>query len=138
MSETPFADALYWVALTNPNDQWHEKAWRIAQGLRASRLVTTEEVLTEFLNFLSSRGAYLRQRASATVRRIETGREVEIIPQTHESFRAGLELYEQRRDKGYSLTDCISMQTMRSRGITEVLTHDHHFEQEGFVVLLQS
>ncbi len=38
-------------------------------------------------------------------------------------------------DKGYSLTDCISMQTMKSFSITEVLTHDKHFAQEGFTVL---
>jgi hypothetical protein len=29
------------------------------------------------------------------------------------------------------------MQTMRERGITEVLTHDHHFAQEGFMVLIR-
>lgn len=51
---------------------------------------------------------------------------------------AGLDLYGARPDKGYSLTDCISMQTMRDRGIVEVLTHDHHFEQEGFVLLLRT
>jgi predicted nucleic acid-binding protein len=44
-------------------------------------------------------------------------------------------LYEQRPDKAYSLTDCISMQVMRREGLTEVLTNDHHFIQEGFRVL---
>ncbi len=29
--------------------------------------------------------------------------------------------------KGYSLTDCISMQTMRREGLTEILTSDRHF-----------
>jgi predicted nucleic acid-binding protein len=29
-------------------------------------------------------------------------------------------------------TDCISMQVMRREGLTEVLTNDHHFTQEGF------
>jgi len=41
-----------------------------------------------------------------------------------------------RPDKGYSLVDCISMQTMRREGITDALTHDRHFEQEGFRALL--
>jgi len=44
-------------------------------------------------------------------------------------------LYEQRPDKEYSLTDCISMQVMKAMGITEVLTHDRHFVQEGFIIL---
>ena len=36
----------------------------------------------------------------------------------------------------YSLTDCISMETMRAEGIREILTHDNHFTQEGFTILL--
>ena len=28
------------------------------------------------------------------------------------------------------------MNTMDAEGITDVLTHDHHFEQEGFNVLI--
>jgi predicted nucleic acid-binding protein len=46
-----------------------------------------------------------------------------------------LTLYESRPDKEYSLTDCISMQTMRRARLTEVLTNDHHFTQEGFTIL---
>ncbi len=53
------------------------------------------------------------------------------------SFLEALELYESRLDKGYSLTDCISMNVCHKLGITQVLTHDHHFEQEGFSILLQ-
>jgi len=40
-------------------------------------------------------------------------------------------------DKGYSLTDCISMIVMKQRGIIEVLTHDKHFTQENFRILFQ-
>jgi predicted nucleic acid-binding protein len=55
-----------------------------------------------------------------------------VIPQSRESFLSGLRLYEARPDKGYSLVDCISMETMRKEGLTEALTNDRHFEQEGF------
>jgi predicted nucleic acid-binding protein len=61
---------------------------------------------------------------------------VEVMTQSHESFLAGLALYERRADKQYSLVDCISMNVMRQRRIREILTHDRHFEQEGFVRLL--
>jgi predicted nucleic acid-binding protein len=47
-----------------------------------------------------------------------------------------LSLYETRPDKGYSLTDCISMNTMRQERISDILTHDSHFTQEGFITLL--
>jgi len=50
---------------------------------------------------------------------------------------AGLELYRARPDKGYSLIDCISMQTMRNEGITEALPNDRHCEQEGFRALFR-
>jgi uncharacterized protein len=50
---------------------------------------------------------------------------------------AGLKLYEDRPDKGYSLTDCISMQTMLSEGLADVLTNDRHFEPEGFRALFR-
>ncbi len=59
-----------------------------------------------------------------------------VHPQSRASFLSGLAFYEARPDKGYSLTDCISMETMRREGITEILTHDAHFAQEGFTLLL--
>ena len=62
---------------------------------------------------------------------------VRVIPQSHESFLAGLELYRSRPDKGYSLADCISMLTMRREGLTVALTNDRHFEQEGFRALFR-
>jgi predicted nucleic acid-binding protein len=134
---TVFADALYWVAIANPRDHWRDRALAVSQSLPRLRIVTTEEVLTEALNALGGAGSYTRSRAIAAVRRILADPGIEVVPQTSESFAAGLALYEQRPDKGYSLTDCISMATMRARGITEVLTHDHHFEQEGFVILIR-
>ena len=51
-------------------------------------------------------------------------------------FESGLALYKSRLDKGYSLTDCVSMVVMRQERIQEVLTHDKHFAQEGFTILL--
>jgi predicted nucleic acid-binding protein len=50
------------------------------------------------------------------------------------SWRAS-RCYEQRPDKYYGLTDCISMNVMRRHGLTEVLTYDRHFEQEGVQLL---
>ena len=58
-----------------------------------------------------------------------------VFPQSRASLLDALTLYESRPDKEYSLTDCISMQTMRREGLTEVLTNDHHFTQEGFRIL---
>jgi predicted nucleic acid-binding protein len=55
---------------------------------------------------------------------------VNVLPQTRADFDAALALYKSRLDKDYSLTDCRSMNAMRSFGISEVLTNYHHFTQE--------
>jgi len=34
------------------------------------------------------------------------------------------------------LIECISMHAMRDRDISDILTHDDHFRQEGFRILL--
>jgi predicted nucleic acid-binding protein len=97
-----------------------------------SQIVTTDEVLTEYLNFFSSAPATSRRQAAAVVEDLLTTFLVRAVPQSRESFRAGLLLYGARLDKGYSLTDSISMQIMSREGLTEALTNDRHFEQEGF------
>jgi predicted nucleic acid-binding protein len=79
----------------------------------------------------------VRRQAAESVKRILANRVIRVIPQTRSSFLSGLDLYTQRPDKGYSLTDCISMQTMRREGIMEALTNDKHFEQEGFRALFR-
>lgn len=87
------------------------------------------------LNFFAEHGNEARRRAVAVVEQLLTSPSVEVVPQTHDNFLAGLTFYKARADKGYSLTDCVSMITMRDGNITEALTHDRHFEQEGFTVL---
>lgn len=62
---------------------------------------------------------------------------VEIIPQSTELFEQAYQYYRQRPDKQYSLTDCASMVIMKKKGIDHVLTHDRHFQQEGFIALLR-
>lgn len=99
-------------------------------------LVTTEEVLSEFLTAISGRGDHMRRLACRLVRGIMDDKAVEVLAQSHESFLAGLALYERRPDKKYSLVDCISMNVMRKKAIHEILTHDRHFSQEGFERLL--
>ena len=131
-----FADTLFWGAVLHPHDQYRGKAIRVRAALREALLVTTDEVLTELLDGLAQRGPGLREIAARAVRAILADARVTVHAQPRASFLAGLRLYEQRFDKGYSLVDCVSMTTMRRHGIIEVLTNDRHFEQEGFKTLL--
>lgn len=127
-----FADTSYWIALTLPGDAAYERAHQVTDDI-----VTTEEVLTEYLTFFSGAPEYLRREVAANVEAMMNDPGVRIVPQSHDSFIAGFELYRARPDKGYSLVDCISMQTMRLEGLTETLTNDRHFEQEGFLALFR-
>ncbi len=131
-----FADAVYWIALANRKDQWHGHVVRALQTLGPAMVITTEEVLDEYLTHYSSHGPALRNLAATTVDKAFLNPDVSIRHQSHQSFLAGLDFYKARADKGYSLTDCISMATMRHEGIIEILTSDAHFVQEGFLNLL--
>ena len=132
-----FADAVYWIAIANRKDQWHAKVDAgDAARLGQATLVTTDEVLDEFLAYYSGHGPALRSVPLSTVRKALTNPLVTVLPQSHQSFLDGLALYKARPDKEYSLTDCISMEAMRQEGITEILTHDNHFTQEGFIKVL--
>ena len=131
-----FADSLYWIAIARPGDPWASSASKARGLLGDVQIVTTDEVLTEFLTALCGGGPKLRHRAASIVREIIANPNVRVIPQSRDSFLDGLTLYELRGDKEYSLTDCVSMNAMRSESIAEVLTNDHHFEQEGFTVLM--
>ena len=140
MTEIIFADTFYWVALLSPRDTFHSQAIAITAKLSKTKIITTDEVLSEVLNFLSDGGLKLRERTVNTVRQLlnADSEKVTVLSQSHTTFLGGLELYEQRLDKGYSLTDCISMVTMKQMGISRILTHDHHFTQESFTILFSS
>ena len=131
-----FADTFYWIALSNPAESRYRSALALDAKMAGQLILTTDEVLSEFLTFFAG-DRWLRERAIATVKGLARNRRVHIIPQTRESFQSGFDLYASRPDKGYSLTDCISMQTMRREGLTDVLTNDKHFEQEGFRALFR-
>jgi predicted nucleic acid-binding protein len=126
-----FADTYYWIALMNKRDSAHRAVMEHTRKLAPRSVVTSDEVLTEFLAFCAS-DALLRGTAGRAVSGLLSNPDIRVIPQSRNSFLDGLALYNSRPDKGYSLTDCISMQMMRREGLTDVLTNDRHFEQEGF------
>lgn len=131
-----FADTFYWAALINPRDDAHQQVRQLSRLLSTATIVTTDEVLIEVLNFFSGFEPEMRQATGQLINRILTSPKIQVIEQTHSTFLEGFNLYQQRRDKEYSLTDCISMNAMWLLNMTEVLTHDKHFTQEGFRVLL--
>ncbi len=49
--KTIFVDTFYWIALINKTDSWHLPVKNYSYNLKNIQLVTTEEVLTETINF---------------------------------------------------------------------------------------
>lgn len=132
-----FADAGYWIALFNPRDSLHSQAIGVSQVVQPQKIVTSQMVLTEFLNHYAAMGLQFRQRAVEVVNNLRQDSDVEIIPQTSEQFDQAFDLYAQRQDKEWSLADCASFLIMQKLSISEALAHDQHFKQAGFVALLR-
>jgi predicted nucleic acid-binding protein len=111
----------------------HQAAKRLFKARR--RQLTHSYVLAEFLALVNAR-KFPRPLALRFAKTLLEHPRVEIVWVDETLHREALQLLEERPDKMYSLCDAVSFVLMRKRGITESLTTDHHFEQEGFRRLL--
>jgi predicted nucleic acid-binding protein len=127
-------DTGFFLALCQPRDGLHTRAHAWAKAL-AEPLLVTEYVLWETVNALSQ--PVDRPKAHALVGLVRAAAGYEMVPASTDLFTKGLHLHEQRPDKEWSLTDCISFIVLSERGISRVLAHDHHYEQAGFEALLR-
>ena len=135
-----FVDTCYLVGLIDEKDDLHDICVNTSQNLEKSgplRLYISEFIFNETLNYFSKYTSFWKQKASEMIKIIKADPNVEVIPHTTNLYESGQELYDKRIDKDYSHTDCTSMIIMKDKGINEILTHDHHFEQEGFTILLK-
>ena len=129
-----FLDTGYFVAVLNPRDELHSRALAWSETIDEP-LVVTEYVIWETINTFSL--PQDRPKVHALVLHLQSEPGYELIPATPLLFQRGFDLHQQRPDKKWSLTDCISFSIMRERGITRALAHDQHFEQAGFEALLR-
>ncbi|HEY4642830.1 MAG TPA: PIN domain-containing protein [Thermoanaerobaculia bacterium] len=127
-------DTWFLIAVIDRFDRHHRQAVQLDERTRDAVFVTHEGVLAEFLTYFSGFGRIQRQTAVQRVRGLRVHPQYNVASFSP-LFPAALDLYAQRLDKEYSLIDCMSMTLMRERGITHVLTNDHHFRQEGFTVV---
>jgi hypothetical protein len=131
-----FINTSFIYALINPQDQWHKAAVKLNQKLVIKRapLVTAEFVLTQIANGLSA--IKFRQAAGKVIRILLEDELVTVIPAATSLFTRGFDLYENRDDKSWGLTDCISFVVMKEHDLSVALTTDDHFRQAGFRALL--
>lgn len=129
-----FLDTSYLIALIVERDEHNERALQLRTEIGHIGLLTSELVLTEFLNHFSDYGTFWRKFATDTISSIQRNSQTKIISFSQIHFEKTFSLYRRRQDKGYSLTDCSSMLIMKEKGIRTILSTDHHFVQEGFHV----
>jgi predicted nucleic acid-binding protein len=135
---TYFADTAFWIALSSRRDQYHASAlaWHSKLTREKSHILTTEAVLWEWLNALAD--ASTRAIAAEGYRRVHADPKIQVVAFDSESSHAAIELYRERIDKDWSLTDCLSIVVMNQRQLSEALTTDRHFEQAGLKALMRS
>jgi uncharacterized protein len=110
----------------------HATAIEALTGVDGAELHITDAVLTEVLNYYAERGEYLRQEALNLVKNLMNREDLNTSKYV---FHLALERFEDRQDKGYSLTDCMSI-FMEMNGVQDILTSDRHFTQAGFRILM--
>ncbi|HEY3391092.1 MAG TPA: PIN domain-containing protein [Lacipirellulaceae bacterium] len=128
-----FADTFYFLALVNRKDNAHERRVAFSQA-SDQPVITTAWILLEVGDALR-RG---RDRAvfAAILMDLAGDPDTTVIPADQTLFDKGLDLFQARPDKEWSLTDCISFVVMQEQGLTKALTADHHFKQAGYILLL--
>lgn len=137
MANELLLDSSYAIALAASSDQLHSRAVELADDIQrhSRRLITTRAVLLEIGNALSKQ----RYRAAAVelLSSLESDPTVEIVPFTNDLYLQAFDLFRNRPDKEWGLTDCMSFVVMQTRGVVEALTSDEHFDQAGFRALLR-
>ncbi len=131
-----FLDTSGLLARVNSRERCHALAktmWRRLLGERRP-LVTTSLVLIECGDGLSR----VNQRALAIALRESLSQlpNLRIVQSTAELEQRAWTLFQDRSDKDWGMTDCVSMTVMWDESISEVFGLDRHFEQAGFQLLL--
>jgi predicted nucleic acid-binding protein len=101
----------------------------------AQRRLTHNYVLAEFVALANAR-RLPRMAALSFIVDLVGSPDIETVWVDTALHREAMDLLLTRQDKTYSLCDAVSFVLMRQRHLTEALTTDHHFEQEGFQRLL--
>lgn len=128
-------DTFYVQAILNPNDAYRASASALQARIEAaSQVVVTEAVLIEIGDALSDRD---RAAAVGFIQACYQTPNITVVPLTTELMARALALYDDRSDKTWGLTDCVSFTVMADLELSLAATGDRHFAQAGFVPMLE-
>lgn len=129
-----FLDTGYLIALAQRQDALHQHAVDWSRAV-SGPFLTTEYVLCEFMNAMSAPED--RPPAHLLLEQLRRHPRIDIVWASQVVFEAGIAAHFSRKDKAWSLTDCISFAVMERFGVRDALAYDRHFEQAGFRALLR-
>ena len=134
-----FVDTAGWAQIIDPKQPRHSTAREIYLRTRQQRwhLITTNYIITELVATLTSPLRIPRPKVIEIIEDLKVSSHIRIVHIDSETDAKAWQLLASRVDKEWSLVDCASFVIMQERGITDALTTDHHFEQAGFVRLLE-
>jgi predicted nucleic acid-binding protein len=121
------------LTLHHRTEAFHTQA--VAAYHAARVRLTHGYVLAEFVALTRAR-RLPRVPSLAFVADLVNNPDIETVWPGESLLRESLELLQEGSDKAYSLCDAASFILMRKYNLTEALTTDRHFEQEGFRRLL--
>lgn len=129
-----FLDTSGVMALVSPRDPWRARAEE--HFLAARRCLIHNYVAAELVPLARARGLPVALMLDALAG-LHAGKGVTWIWVEQGTHDRAVALLRSRPDKSYSLCDAVSFVLMREQGISEALTTDQHFGQEGFIRLLK-
>jgi len=132
--EKVFIDTSGWVALFIANDQNHNKAVSMIEGLKniKAQLFTSDYVIDETVTTILGRSNHKQSVLAGEY--IINSKILQIVPAYAEHFQQAWKLYKHYKDKEFSLTDVISFIIMKALNINKAFTFDRDFEQAGFEI----
>ncbi|MCC7429313.1 type II toxin-antitoxin system VapC family toxin [bacterium] len=131
-----FIDTSYLIALLNKTDKNHSKAKLLSVCFdERDKFFLHDGILLEIGN------SFAKFDRNLAIDFIEEtyqakNKNVEVIPLANELLNEAIELYRERKEKEWGMTDCVSFVLMKKLKIFQALTTDKHFEQAGFTALL--
>jgi len=132
-----FVDSAGWIALLNADDELHQKTDAIYKELliAGTMFMTSTAVLNEVANSLCK--PKYRDAVIEFYKRLQNSLRIKTVFIDKSLWSQGWKLFEDRPDKAWGLTDCISMEIMSKYKLRDVLTNDIHFSQAGYNALLR-
>jgi uncharacterized protein len=128
-----FVDTVFWIALVVKQNQYHDVAKKWSLRVKG-HMTTTVPVLLETANALARPAT--RTSCIALLENLQHRKNVEVGALSPQLWQRAWDLYRQRTDKAWSLTDCSSFLVMEDCGLKDALTADQHFKQAGFRAVL--